>query len=95
MNKYEAMFIVKPTLSEEEKKTLFAQIGETITKQGGEVARAAVWAEKKRLYFTLKKFQEGTYYLVNFSVAPEAIVKIRHAYRLNEQILRVLITAVG
>ena len=31
MNKYEAMFIIKPELSEEEKKTLFAQIAEAIT----------------------------------------------------------------
>jgi ribosomal protein S6 len=36
MNNYEAMFIIKPELPEEEKKTLFAQIAEAITKHGGE-----------------------------------------------------------
>ena len=92
MNKYEAMVIVKPTLSEDEKKALFAQIADVITKQGGTIAQANVWAERKKLYFPINKFQEGTYYLVAFSSAPEAIVKVRTAYRLNENILRVLIS---
>ena len=32
MNKYEAMFIVKPDLPEEERKNLFHQIDEIVTK---------------------------------------------------------------
>jgi len=90
--KYEAMFIIKPELSEEEKKTLFNQIAEAITKNNGTVTSASIWSEKKKLYFTLKKHTEGVYYLVNFSVETQAITKIRHAYNLNEDILRVLIT---
>jgi small subunit ribosomal protein S6 len=92
MNKYEAMVIIRPTLSEEEKKALFAQIGDAITKQNGTITQASIWAERKKFYFPISKFQEGTYYLVHFSCAPEAIAKVRNVYRLNENILRVLIT---
>ena len=92
MNKYEAMFIIKPTLSEEERKVLFNQIGEVITKNGGSVAKAAVWSERKKLYFAIKKFQEGVYYLVNFNLPAAAVVKIEQAYKINEDILRVLIS---
>ena len=91
MNKYEAMFIIKPDLSEEEGKTLFGQIQEAITKNSGRVDNAAVWAEKRKLVFTLKKQQEGVYYLVNFSAPSEAITKLKYTFKLNEQILRVLI----
>jgi len=91
MNKYEAMFIVKPTLSEEEKKALFNQISEVVVKNNGSVIKANIWSEKRRLCFTIKKFQEGVYYLMNFSALPETIKIIRHAYKLNENILRVLI----
>lgn len=94
MNKYEAMFIVRPDLPEEEKKALFNQISDAVAKSKGTVEQAAVWAERKKLIFPLNKHVEGLYYLVNFSVAPTAIKDIRHAYRLNENILRVLITAV-
>ena len=93
--KYEAMFIIRPDLSEEDKKVLFGQINDSVAKNGGQVLSANIWAEKKKLYFTLKKYNDGTYYLMNFNIAPELIVKIRHVYNLNENILRVLITKAG
>lgn len=92
MNKYEAMFIIKPDLTEEERTTLFNQIGESVSKNKGKISQAAVWAEKKKLYFTIKKSHEGLYYLMNFELPPLAIQDIRHIYNLNENILRVLIT---
>jgi small subunit ribosomal protein S6 len=92
MNKYEAMFIIKPDLTEAERKTLFSQIHDVITKNNGSVASGSIWAEKRKLYFTIKKCLEGLYYLVNFSIPPMAIKEINHAYQLNENILRVLIT---
>lgn len=93
MNKYEGMFILKPDLTEEERKVIFAHIAEAITKNNGQVAEAAVWAEKKKLCFPIKKQQEGLYYLVNFSAPPASIKDVKQAYTLNENILRVLITA--
>lgn len=92
MNKYEAMFIVKPDMSEEEKKTLFGQINDSIAKNEGKVTQASVWSEKKKLYFPIKKCHEGLYYLINFTIAPAFIKDIRQAYGINENILRVLIT---
>lgn len=94
MNKYEALIIVKPDLTEQDRKALFAQIDEAITKNQGVIAQSGLWADKKRLLFPIKKHMEGTYYLANFSMAPLAIKDIRHAYNLNENILRVLITKI-
>ncbi|MBI4972369.1 MAG: 30S ribosomal protein S6 [Candidatus Omnitrophica bacterium] len=94
MNKYEAMFIIRPDLSEEDKENLFTQIKDTITKNNGNILNADIWAEKRKLYFAIKRCREGIYYLVNFTASPQAISQIRHAYKLNENILRVLITRV-
>jgi small subunit ribosomal protein S6 len=94
MNKYEAMFIIKPDLSEEEKKALLQQINDTVTKNNGKVSQSSIWSEKRKLCFAIKRCQEGIYYFMNFSLLPEAIKDIRQAYRLNENILRVLITKV-
>lgn len=94
MRKYEAMFILKPDLTEDDRKTVFNQINEAVTKNIGSVLGVNIWAEKRKLAFPVKKQQEGMYYLMNFSVLPEAITKIKHAYKLNENILRVLITKV-
>lgn len=92
MNKYEAMFIIKPDLSEDEKKALFNQIGDAVTKNQGNVSNGAIWMEKKKLYFPIRKYQEGVYYLLNFTLSPLALKEISHAYNLNENILRVLFT---
>ena len=93
MKKYEAMFILKPDLTEEAKKALLTQISEVIVKNGGTVTQASIWAERKRLFFSIRKYQEGLYYLINFDLPPEAVVKIVQVYKLNEDVLRVLITA--
>lgn len=94
MDKYEAMFIIKPDLSEEERKTLFSQLNDAVSKNNGNVSQGSVWLEKRKLFFPIKKFREGLYYLMNFSIGPLAIKEMRHAYSLNENILRVLITKV-
>jgi len=92
MNRYEAMFIIKPDLSQEEQKALFNQINDAVSKNNGTVADGSVWSEKRKLYFPIKKFHDGLYYLMNFSLPPLSLKDIRHAYNLNEGILRVLIT---
>jgi small subunit ribosomal protein S6 len=92
MNKYEAMVIVKPDLSDEDKKTLFKQIDDAITKNGGQISQSGVWAERRRLCFPIKKYMEGIYYLSAFSAPPTAVKEVRSIYRINENILRVLFT---
>ncbi len=92
MNKYEAMFIVKPDLSDADKKLLFSQISDAVVKNNGSVSQANIWSEKRKLYFSIKKYREGIYYLMNFIIAPDAVAKLKQIYKLNENILRVLIT---
>jgi small subunit ribosomal protein S6 len=92
VNKYEAMVIIKPDLSDEDKKTLFKQIEDALVKNGGKITQSGVWAERRKLYFPIKKFMEGVYYLVAFSAPAAAIKEVRGIYKLNENILRVLFT---
>ena len=94
MNKYEAMVIVKPGLPEEEKKVTFNQIQDAITKNNGKVQEVSVWAEKRKLFFPIKKHLEGLYYLVSFSLPPQAVKEINRSFKLNENILRILVTRV-
>ncbi|MFH1692299.1 MAG: 30S ribosomal protein S6 [Candidatus Omnitrophota bacterium] len=97
MKKYEAMFIIKPNLTDEEKATVMKNIKEQITKNQGNITSDQVWAEKRRLAYDLfpigggTRFKDGMYYLVNFKCLPDAIVTLRASYRLNEFILRCLI----
>jgi len=92
-NKYEAMCIVKADLAEEEKKALFNQVNDTVVKNSGSVTDGVVWSEKRKFCFPIKKQNDGVYYLLNFSLSePQKISQIKEVYKLNENILRVLIT---
>jgi len=95
MYTYEAMCIVKPDLTEDDRKTVFSQIAEAITKNKGQVSAAMLWSERKRMTFPIKKQQEGAYHLVTFTAPPAAVAELHAAYRLNENILRVLITRIA
>jgi len=92
MNKYEAMVIVRPDLSDEDKKTLFKQIDDTVVKNSGQITQSGVWAEKRKFCFPINKFIEGIYYLAAFTAPSAAVKEIRNIYKLNENILRVLFT---
>ena len=92
MNNYEAMFIVNPNLNQDQQKELFAQLNDTVTKYKGEISDSKLWSEKRKLTYPIKKFHEGIYYLISFKVQPKEIVELRQAYRLNENIIRLLIT---
>ena len=92
MNNYEGMFLIDAKLDEQATKSIFEQIKEPIVKNNGNITSSQIWAERRKLYFSIKKLQEATYYRVNFSLSPDSVDKIRQAYDLNENILRVLIT---
>lgn len=90
MVNYEGMFIVNPNLNEEHQKGLFSQLGDVITKQNGEISDSKVWLEKRKLAYPIKKFHEGIYYFISFKINPGEISALKQAYRLNENIIRML-----
>jgi len=99
MRKYEAMFILRSDLGESDRNTIFGQLKETLSKFKADVQNAAIWQEKRKMYFRLGikgqvgKFSEGLYYLVDFAIEPQEVEKLRAALRLNENILRFMIIA--
>ncbi len=92
MRKYEAIFILKPNLSQEEIDSMAKNLTEPIIKNKGTVSASEVWMNKKKFTFPIKKHHEGIYYRVNFEIATGAIDTLKKNYRLNENILRLLIS---
>ena len=94
MNKYELMIIIDAKLSTDEKDSLFKEVVDTVVKGGGKIINSQVWLDKHRLTFKIKKQHEGTYYLVNFEADGTVINKIEPNLKLNERLLRYLISRV-
>lgn len=92
MNKYEAMFVLRPDLGKDLEKTL-SQIQDIITKNKGSIEEIKEWA-KQKLAYPIKKHKEGIYYLANFQIGREDVAGIKRGFGLNESILRTLITEI-
>ncbi|MDP2939616.1 MAG: 30S ribosomal protein S6 [Candidatus Omnitrophota bacterium] len=94
MNKYEIMIITRVDLKETEKEELFKQFQDTIIKNSGQIINQQAWLSKSRLTFPIKRQREGLYYLIQFNIIPNAIQKLKQTFRLNEAVLRIMITKV-
>ncbi len=94
LHKYELMIIVDAKLTEDDKEAVRKQVTEVIGKEGGKVINSHVWLEKHKMTFEIKKRREGTYYAINFEAEAQVIERIKAALRLNEKVLRFLITRV-
>ena len=90
MKRYEAMFILKPDLDKTGQDKILGHIQELVAKHNGTINGTKEMG-KNRLAYPLKKNKEGVYYLINFSVAPDAVDGIKKSLVLNESILRMLV----
>ncbi len=90
MKHYETMFIVKPTLQEEEIKVKIDFFKDIITKNEG-VIETFLDMGMRNLAYEIKKNQRGYYFVIYFQANPSLIAELERNYRINEDILRFLI----
>ncbi|MDD5422542.1 MAG: 30S ribosomal protein S6 [Candidatus Omnitrophota bacterium] len=91
MNNYEGLFIIKPELKEEDVKNVFKAIGDAVVKNGGNVKKEESWG-KRQLVYPVKKLKEGYYYKLDFEAPASAVSKLEGVCKLNDDILRTMIT---
>lgn len=58
MRKYESVYIIRPTLEEEQIKALVEKFTNLISDQGGQVEKVDEWG-KRRLAYPIQDFKEG------------------------------------
>lgn len=92
MNNYEIMFIVRPTLGEEETKKVIENFGNILTSNGAKIIDSRDMGQKE-LAYEIKKFKSGYYYL--YTIEAEDDKAIREFDRLaliSNDVIRHLIT---
>lgn len=90
MQKYEALLLFAPTLSEEEVKGQVDKFSEIINKNG-EVKKVDEWGLKKLAYKIDNKYREGYYVIIEFEATKEVLDEMNHIYLITESILRNMI----
>ena len=89
MNRYETMFIVKPTLTDEETEQVLGQISQEINKLGGKILTQKIMG-KKPLSYEIKKQKEGLYVLIYFDMNSANVKKLERRLKLIQSIIRYL-----
>ncbi len=87
---YETMFILKPTLVEEDIKDKLAFYQEVITKSGGEVVNTLDMGHRN-LAYEIQKHKRGYYFVIYFTAHADVVLELERLYRINEDILRFMI----
>ena len=84
---YETMFILKPTLTEEETVAQIDGIKAILEKNGAEIA-AVENVGIRELAYEIEKCKRGYYYVIYFKGNTSGIAEIERNYRNNENVIR-------
>lgn len=87
MTQYEFMFIVDPSLREEENTKLMEEVRETLTTHGAKITNEDIWWVKK-LAYRINKSAEGFYALFDLEMDGKAIKKLSKDLNLQKSIWR-------
>lgn len=92
MKNYEIMFIVKPTLSEEDIKKTVKSFQDIITNNGGKITETIEMGQRE-LAYEIKKFKSGYYYIITLEADDDkAIKEFDRLALISNDIIRHLIT---
>lgn len=94
MRKYEIMFIVRPTVSEDELKNVVKNFSDILTNNGAKITDTKEMGQRE-LAYEIKKFKSGYYYVINVDANDDkAIKEFDRLALINNDIVRHLITKV-
>ena len=87
MKAYEALIILDPALSEDDRGAAIKRITDLVTDNGGSLDNIDEWG-KRKLAYEINKQTEGDYILVEFHAQPAAIDEIDRVLSIADQVVR-------
>ena len=86
---YEVLYVINPTLGEEDTAALVARFKE-LAEGRGAVTEVDEWG-KRRLAYPINDLEEGYYVLMTFSADPAFPAELDRLMRINVSIMRSII----
>ena len=91
MTKYEMLYILDASLSDEAKEALIKKFEDLVVDNGGVVEKTDRWGLKK-LQYPINYKNEGYYVLMTFEAAPTLVQEMKRIAGITDGIIRRLIT---
>lgn len=84
---YEVMFIVRPDVEDADLDKLIAGFENTVTSGGGNV-RSAEKLGRRKLAYTVRKFNDGNYILLTIDADGKLVAELERRLRVSEPVIK-------
>ena len=84
---YEVMFIVRPDIEDADLDKLIAGFEQTVTNGGGNV-RSTEKMGRRKLAYTVRKFNDGQYVLLTVDADGKLIAELERRLRVSEPVIK-------
>lgn len=89
MRRYETIAILKPSLGEEDIKSVIDKSTGIIEGFAGSIIKLDRWGLKKLAYL-IEKEQQGFYLYIQYAGVPEAVSELERIYRIDDRVMKFL-----
>ena len=89
MRKYEAIFILRPSI-EEDKRVEEIEKYKSIISADGEIEKVEEWGNRK-LAYEIEKIRDGYYVLVTFKANPTLPKELERNFKISDEVIRYII----
>src|SRR5690349_23309171 len=89
MELYESLFIIRPSVSDEETNALIEKMKGVADRTGAQFIKSENWGRKK-LAYEVRRERKGTYVYFYFKAPNKTVAELEHAYRLEDNIIKFL-----
>jgi small subunit ribosomal protein S6 len=90
MRKYEIMYIIRPTVLEDNRKALIEELNLIFTSRGAEVLNVKEWGTRD-LAYEIQKHKKGYYVVLDVKSNDDARIEFDRIVRINEDVIRHII----
>ena len=91
MTKYEMLYILDASLTDEAKDALIAKVEDLVNKNGGVIEKTERWGLRK-LQYPINYKSEGFYVLMTFEAEKTFVEELKRVIGITDGIIRRLIT---
>jgi small subunit ribosomal protein S6 len=84
---YEALYIVRPDLKDEEINKITERYKKVVEDKGGNVTKAEKW-EKRKLSYEINGLKEGNYIIMTFEAGADVPAELNRLLRISDDVVR-------
>ena len=89
MNNYETLFVIKPTLTEEEIAAQIAKVTEILEREGAKILAINNMGMRK-LAYPVAKNERDVYTIIYFNAVGSVIAELERNLKFNEEVIKYL-----